>query len=143
MPTYPPVITGLAIDAPPGPAIEISDGGWTVGGPAAAAGSAGGDGGGVYEIVERPARALAGNPRPAYPGILRSAHVEGTVGVRFIVDTTGRVEEASITFESSGERLFEESVRRALLASRFAPAETQGRRVRMLVRQDFAFRLTP
>jgi hypothetical protein len=98
---------------------------------------------GVFETVEQPARALAGNPHPDYPSLLRSANVTGQVSARFVVDTLGRVEQGSIAFEPGSDVLFESSVRRALLASRYAPAMTSGRRVRMLVRQDFAFRLTP
>jgi TonB family protein len=97
----------------------------------------------VFEIVEQPAQALAGNPHPEYPSLLRSANVTGTVSARFVVDTLGRVEQGSIAFEPGSDVLFESSVRRALLASRYSPAMTSGRRVRMLVRQDFAFRLTP
>jgi len=69
--------------------------------------------------------------------------IESALSARFVVDTSGRVELASIVFEPRVDELFEESVRRALLASRYTPAETQGHRVRMLVRQDFAFRITP
>jgi len=141
-----PVVDVPAEDPSPGPVIDFPDpvfGTAGVGAGTPGTGASGGSPDGIYEIAEHSAAALHGNPRPAYPGILRSAHIEGTVSVRFVVDTTGRVEPASITFESAGERLFEESVRRALLASRFSPAETQGHRVRMLVRQDFAFRLTP
>jgi TonB family protein len=98
---------------------------------------------GVFETVEQPARALAGNPHPDYPSLLRSANVTGQVSARFVVDTLGRVEQGSIAFEPGSDVLFESSVRRALLASRYSPAMTSGRRVRMLVRQDFAFRLTP
>jgi TonB family protein len=65
------------------------------------------------------------------------------VTARFIVDTAGRVDPASVAFDGAGERLFEESVRRALLASRFRPARIGATSVRVLVRQDFSFRLTP
>jgi len=141
-----PPIDVTIIDDPPGLPTELPGEIFGPGGAPGGTVSGGDDTGssdGIYEIVERPAAALAGNPRPAYPALLRSARIEGTVSARFVVDTTGRVEPASLTFESAGERLFEASVRRALDASRFSPAETQGHRVRMLVRQDFAFRLTP
>jgi len=39
--------------------------------------------------------------------------------------------------------LFQASARRALLTWRFTPAATNGHRVRILVRQEFSFRLTP
>ena len=96
-----------------------------------------------YNMVDRPAAALPGNPRPSYPTLLRSAHIEATLSARFVVDTSGRVEPASIVFDPRVDELFEESVRRALLASRYTPAEAMGSKVPMLVRQDFAFRITP
>lgn len=96
----------------------------------------------VVEVADQPARALE-LAHPTYPSLLRTMHVQGDVSARYIVDTTGRVEPESISFVGSSEKLFEESVRRALLASRFVPARTHDRAVRMLVRQDFAFRLTP
>jgi TonB family protein len=141
-----PVIDVPLIAPGPGPEIDLPGpvfGSVTGGDGLPGTGVIDGSPGGISETAERPAAALAGNPRPGYPALLRSAHLEATVSARFVVDTTGRVEPASIAFESAGERLFEASVRRALLASRFSPAETQGHRVRMLVRQDFAFRLTP
>ncbi len=102
----------------------------------------GGENGIAVEIAEELAIALAGNPLPVYPSLLRATRVAGIVNTRFVVDTTGRVESASITFDEGSDRLFQESVRRALLASRFRPARNAGRRVRILVRQDFVFRLT-
>ena len=98
---------------------------------------------GVSPIVEDPARPLPGNPRPVYPSLLRNAHVEGVIAAHFVVDSTGRVEPRSITFESGGDALFESAVRRALLASRYEPARTSGRAVAMRVEQEFAFRITP
>jgi TonB family protein len=135
------------VDLPPGPVIDvpvtIGTPGPVHGDPGAPSRGAPGDSGGVFEIVEEPARALPGNPHPEYPSLLRSARVTGVVSARFVVDTAGRVESGSIAFEAGSDVLFEASVRRALLASRYTPAVTSGRRVRMLVRQDFAFRLTP
>lgn len=92
-------------------------------------------------LVDRPADPLAGNPAPAYPEALRAAGVEGTVEARFVIDTTGRVEPASIAFDPGTDALFAAAVRRALARARFTPAEARGRRVRVLVRQAFAFRL--
>lgn len=135
-----PPIDGL----PVGPEIELADPVFEVrgGGGPPAGGSQCVDCDG-FATYDRPAEALPGNPRPAYPALLRSARIEATLSARFVVDTSGRVEPESIAFESPGERLFEESVRHALLASRYTPAEAMGSKVRMFVRQDFAFRITP
>jgi protein TonB len=83
-----------------------------------------------------------GNPAPAYPASLRSAQVEGSVLARFIVDTTGRVEAASINFPEATHALFADAVRQSLLRSRYLPAVLGEHAVRQLVEQRFAFTLT-
>lgn len=90
-------------------------------------------------MVEKPVRARSGNPSPRYPSLLANAGVEGAVYAQFVVDTTGRVEVASIRFTKSDHPLFERVVRDVLLRSRYVPAEAGGRRVRQLVEQGFAF----
>jgi protein TonB len=96
----------------------------------------------IYETADEPAVPLPGNARPQYPPLLRNSGVWGTVVVRFVVDTLGRVEPKSLEFED-GDVLLVASARRALLTWRFVPASTNGHRVRILVRQEFSFRLTP
>lgn len=84
---------------------------------------------------------LVGPPRPRYPERLRAAGVTGRVVARFVVDTLGRVEPASIVIRESSHDLFVEAVRATLPALTFVPAEAGGRRVRMLVELPFEFRL--
>jgi len=97
--------------------------------------------GGIYtpDMVDRIVAPRPGNPTPRYPEMLMSAGVEQTLDVTFVVDTTGRVEEPSISFPSTAHRLFAESVRSALLASRYFPAYLGGRVVPQLVQQQFRF----
>ncbi|MFN2567782.1 MAG: TonB family protein [Gemmatimonadaceae bacterium] len=90
--------------------------------------------------VER-AAALLVPPRPRYPDQLRAAGVTGRVVVRLIVDTTGRVEPASVVVRESSHDLFSDAVRAVLASLRFRPAEVGGRKVRMLVDLPFEFRL--
>jgi protein TonB len=85
--------------------------------------------------------ALLSPPRPRYPQQLRVAGVTGRVVVRLIVDTLGRVEEGSVAVRESSHDLFTQTVLAALPMLRFAPAEANGRRVRMLVDLPFEFRL--
>jgi protein TonB len=87
------------------------------------------------------AAALLAPPRPRYPDQLRAAGVTGRVIVRLVVDTTGRVEPASVVIRESSHDLFAQAVRAVLPGLRFAPAEAGGRRVRMLVDLPFEFRL--
>jgi TonB family protein len=93
--------------------------------------------------VDRPATPLGKSRVPRYPGLLQSARQEGSVVAFFVVDTMGRVEPASFRTASSTHTLFTESVRSAVLAMRFRPAEVAGHPVRQLVEQRFIFTLTP
>jgi protein TonB len=99
---------------------------------------------GVYtsELVEKVVAPRPGNPVPAYPASLRAAQIEGSVVARFVVDTTGRVEAASINFPEATHLLFGEAVRQSLLRSRYLPAVVADHTVRQLVEQRFAFTLT-
>ena len=90
--------------------------------------------------VDRAAAMLA-PPRPRYPDRLRAAGVPGRVVVRLVVDTTGRVEPASVVIREASHDLFAQAVRAVLASLRFAPAEAGGRKVRMLVDLPFEFRL--
>jgi outer membrane biosynthesis protein TonB len=64
------------------------------------------------------------------------------VTARFIVDTTGRVEPGSIVLETESNELFAAAVRKALERARFTPAEAAGKKVRIRMWQEFAFRIT-
>ena len=63
------------------------------------------------------------------------------VTAQFVVDSTGRVDQRSIAFVGEANVLFERAVRRALEQARFTPAMLRGRPVRMMMRQDFVFRI--
>lgn len=88
-------------------------------------------------------RPLPGNPLPAYPALLRSAHVDGLVVVQFVVDTVGQVDPSSIGIERSTHELFSKAVFDALLRSKYRPSHARGRRERQLVEQRFTFALLP
>jgi protein TonB len=93
--------------------------------------------------VEHAVVLLSAPLHPRYPESLRLAGVAGDVVVRFVVDTTGRVEPLSVQIVRSTHPLFTEAVRRVLPGARFAPAEAGGRRVRQLVEQPFSFAIVP
>ena len=113
----------------------------TSGGPwGAPTGPALGDHPATIATVDR-AAALITPPRPRYPDQLRAASVTGRVVVRMVVDTTGRVEPASISVREASHDLFAQAVLGVLPALRFTPAEAGGRKVRMLVDLPFEFRL--
>lgn len=78
---------------------------------------------------------------PVYPPALRLAGVEGSVDVRFVVDTLGRVEPASIDVLESTDSGFHQPARQAVLGARFNPARLGDARVRQLTKQRISFRL--
>lgn len=98
---------------------------------------------GIYNAarVERIAAPRPGNPVPAYPEILRRAHVEGRVVARFVVDTSGRIEMASVRILHEDHPLFTAAVRATLPRLRFSPARLGERPVRMMAEMPFVFEL--
>jgi TonB family protein len=99
--------------------------------------------GGAYSesVVEKVAWPRRENPRPAYPPSMLSAGIEASVTVSFVVDSTGRVDEKSMNVPATAHRLFVDAIKRALLRSRYYPAEIGGHRVAQHVRQEFIFRI--
>lgn len=97
--------------------------------------------GGVYteDMVERSVFPRRGNPAPRYPAALEDMQIEGDFVVKFVVDSTGTVDEKKIEFPSSMHRLFADAVRSALRRSRYFPAMFGGRAVPQLVIQEFRF----
>ena len=89
--------------------------------------------------VDKPAIALAGNPSPRYPEILRRNNVKGEVVVQIVIDTTGLADMATLRVVSSDHPLLTDAVVAALPRARFLPAETGGRKVRMWAVQSFVF----
>lgn len=118
-----------------GPGVGHSDGDSTVTAPIA------GDQPMFDFQVDKPAAALPGSASPAYPEMLKSSGVEGSALVQFVVDTLGRAEVDSFKVLQSTHDAFGASVRLSLPRMRFLPAEAGGRKVRMLVQQQFAFAL--
>jgi TonB family protein len=93
--------------------------------------------------VDKEVEAVPGAGAPRYPPELRSRRVNGSVQLRFAVDTMGRVDSASAQVVRATHPEFEAAVRAALPAMRFAPAERLGRRVYQQVEQPFHFCIEP
>ncbi len=87
-------------------------------------------------------RLLAKPVPPRYPDLLRRGGVEGHVLVRFMVDTTGRVDLASVEIVESTHDLFTAAVRAALPALRFAPATVGNQKAKALAMMPFLFQLS-
>lgn len=99
---------------------------------------------GIYteDIVERSVQPRHGNPKPRYPSALQQMAIEGDFVVKFVVDSTGSVEDDKIEFPSSMHRLFADAVRSALRRSRYFPATFAGHTVPQLVVQEFRFTMS-
>jgi periplasmic protein TonB len=78
---------------------------------------------------------------PRYPEALQRAGIDGAVVVRFVVDTLGRVDPASIEVLTSSHDLFTAAVRETLARLRFIPAKSDDRKVRMRAIMPFHFTL--
>lgn len=91
--------------------------------------------------VERMVERYEGSAAPIYPPRLSALGKEGSVQATFVVDTTGRVDMASVQVLASDDPEFSESVRTALGEMRFRTATRHGRAVRQLVEQRFNFRI--
>jgi protein TonB len=92
--------------------------------------------------VDQPATVIS-QPRPRYPSVLQAAGLTGQVTIEFVIDTTGRVEPASVRIVASSHPGFESSATETILGSRFHPGKVRGMPVRQLFRQTVAFRLEP
>ena len=88
-------------------------------------------------VDERPER-LSG-PYPRYPEMLRQAGIEGTVLLEFVIDTSGRVEEATLKVLQSTNRAFEGPAKDVIRKSLYRPGKVRGQAVRVLVSQQIGF----
>lgn len=85
--------------------------------------------------------ALVHQVAPAYPPALRLAGVEGSVDARFVIDTLGIVEPASVEVLESTHAGFEAAAMQAVRSARFSPARLGNARVRQLTKQRITFRI--
>jgi protein TonB len=83
------------------------------------------------------------SPPPPYPELMRQAGIAGRVLVQAVVDTTGRLEPASIRILESPSPGFERTTTEWARTARFRPARLRGRAVRVLVRQPVQFAREP
>ncbi|MEP7384201.1 MAG: TonB family protein [Gemmatimonadota bacterium] len=78
---------------------------------------------------------------PPYPPAMLAKRIEGSVGIQYVVDTTGHADTTSIVVLSRTHEDFARSVTNTLPLMQFRPAIMNGRKVRQLVQQMFAFRI--
>ena len=96
----------------------------------------------VLEVDSEVAR-YGSSAAPLYPQSLLEAGIEGEVESQFVVDTSGKVDPASVKILFATDPEFDRSVRDALGEMSFRPAWRGKRRVRQLVQQRFRFHIEP
>ena len=82
--------------------------------------------------VDEPPRRLSGPP-VEYPRALLLRHVQGVVRMAAIVDTSGRVEPASVEVLSTPDSGLNDAVKQMMLASQFSAGRLKGAAVRVMV----------
>lgn len=92
------------------------------------------------EVDEEAAR-MANSAAPAYPSLMLSEGIEGTVIVRYVVEASGLADSSSLQIISATRREFADAVRAAIPHMLFTPARIDERPVRQLVEQPFSFRI--
>lgn len=96
----------------------------------------------AYDATEVESQvAIEPGMRPEYPAALRASGLEGRVTVEFVVDDKGKADPSTFRVLSATNDLFAQSVRRAVIQSRFKPASIAGKTVAQLVQQLFVFKL--
>lgn len=90
--------------------------------------------------VDQPARRVH-VVEPVYPSALRTAGIEGSVRLSFIIDTLGNVEPGSVTVLAASRPGFVVSATTAVRGQRFIPAQRRGVVVRTRAEQTVRFAL--
>jgi len=93
-------------------------------------------------VVEERPEPITGTCIQHYPDILRTAGIEGTVMMEFIIDTLGRAERNSIRVVRSPQPGFEQDARATVQSCRYHPGRIAGRAVRVRVQQPITFSIT-
>ncbi len=91
-------------------------------------------------VEERPE--LLSAPPPIYPQLLKQAGIQGRVILHAIVDTTGRVEPASVRIIKSPSPAFDQPTKNWILKALFRPARLHGRGVRVFINLPVDYSLT-
>ena len=127
----------------PGPTNQQASGASNGTGEGSGSGTGTGDGAGAGEgrgVPVTPPRVVSA-VQPKYPSSARSAGVEGVVGVKMLVNASGKVEEAYVV-RSSGNAALDEAAVAAVYKWRFSPAKDKfGQKAPCYVTQGIRFDL--
>jgi len=89
--------------------------------------------------VDQPPQVLR-SVQPQYPFLAKRNNIEGSVTLRFIVDTEGNVVEPEVT-KSEPEGVFDEAALEAISKYKFKPAVKDGKNVDCIVNAPMKFEL--
>jgi len=92
-------------------------------------------------VDERPA--LLSAPAPVYPALLKQAGIQGRVILPAVIDTTGRVEPASVGIMKSPHPAFDQPTKDWVLKALFRPGRLRGRGVRVFINLLVDYSITP
>ena len=93
-------------------------------------------------VEERPETIQSTCIQARYPEILRTAGIEGTVMLEFIIDTLGRAERNSIRIVRSPQAAFDGPAKEVVLSCRYHPGRISGRAVRVRVQLPIMFSIS-
>jgi protein TonB len=82
---------------------------------------------------------LISMPEPKYPRSAEAYGLSGRVLLRFVIDTTGRVDKGSIQVVENTEEVFVRPARESVARAVFRPARMSGSPVRQLAEQSVRF----
>lgn len=91
----------------------------------------------VDSIAERDPTSAA----PVYPPVLLTRGIEGSAVMRFVIDSTGRVDMSTVRVMDATHQEFARAVRDAMPRMKFRPAKRGAVPVRQLVEQPYMFRI--
>lgn len=78
---------------------------------------------------------------PAYPTLMRMKGIEGFATMRFVIDSTGLIDMATVTLMNASHAEFVQAVREAMPRMRFRPAMMGPQAVRQLSELPFKFEI--
>lgn len=97
----------------------------------------------AYSVVDVDSTAVIEptSAAPSYPSILLLRKVEGGASLRFVVDSTGLIDMATVQVIAATHALFAQAVIEAMPKMKYRPARFGSRPVRVMVEQTFSFKI--
>ncbi|MGJ9416820.1 TonB family protein [Massilia sp. CMS3.1] len=92
-------------------------------------------------VTTKPIAKFNSCAKPEYPQASLARRAEGTVTLRFLIDTDGSVAEAAVA-KSSGDALLDEAARVAIAKCRFTPGTAGGKPVRSWVPVQYVWSMS-